>query len=112
LRQTGKVRDPSDLVDHERWEYRGVTFRLVEIPVSTADRLNGIDLRATATLASVAWRKAGEEWRETPRDQAYLHEGYLLVSLKKIKGTWSFENISANELSSFKKPSCNALQPR
>ncbi len=126
FRHTG-ARSPDDLVDPLIYEYKGVTFQLIPESLSPADKLNGLEWRGIARLSSTVWRMGDSRvrslgnWQDTytgpSRALGPERGGYLNVYMKRLRGRWLYselimgpDGIPAEELGSFKKLSCDALQ--
>ncbi|MDP3779310.1 MAG: hypothetical protein Q8R30_04685 [bacterium] len=92
----------------ELYQYRGVKGRLIEKPLTAADRLNGIEWVGAAVLEPEAYRvyssktKQWQPWENFPSNlndptnrlmnlvsRQYNHDVFLPISMAKKHGQWA-----------------------
>jgi hypothetical protein len=64
--QSGMLGSLAASNDPPPYEFRGARFNTVPIPVSDADKLNGVGYRGRITMLAHVFRKFGESWQDGP----------------------------------------------
>ncbi|HEV2990280.1 MAG TPA: hypothetical protein VG759_17685 [Candidatus Angelobacter sp.] len=110
------------------WSHKGVRFTLSALTVSPAEALNGVSWEGLATMHWAARRRSIDgKWGEWQAPEPITESGGYQVLIKKVNGQWLYQGafafderdpnirgdtwldqVSAANLASTAKPSCDA----
>ena len=102
-------------------EFRGVTFHLVPVRVTDAERANGVEFRGRATMVAHLYREGGGSWQDGPDLQRRNMDdmvgrvladslgeffgmgggGSMALQIVKYKGVWALARSSTDFSSGF-----------